>query len=278
MPTLREKFFESKKIKKDHVSESDLRDLLISINRLKSYTDLTVHFDDDIMDEIKYDDLFNRLQNGEMLQYLLNEASFLGDKYYVTNDVLIPRQETEQLVSLTIDYIKYNFEKQDLTIVDLCTGSGILAITLAREFRKSRVFATDISEKAIEVAKKNNDKFNTNIDYFLGDFIEPILDKNIKSDVLICNPPYIENIEGIDKRTREQEPHLALLAKPGTKFYEIVIKNIDRLMNEHFLIAFEIGEDQVDRLTEVLEDNNLSECYRFQNDIYGKPRFLFIMK
>lgn len=277
MPTIREIYFDSLNKKKDHVSESDIRDLLIIENRLKSYTDLTIHFDDEMKNEEDFKNLFARLQNGEMIQYITNQASFLGDKYYVNESVLIPRQETEQLVSLTADFIKYNFDKH-ITIADVCTGSGVIAISLAREFKGAKVFATDISEAAIDVAKKNNATFNVNIEFLTGNLIDPLLEKNVKLDVLVCNPPYIEKEEEIDPRTWKYEPHLALLAKPATKYYEIIINKINNIMNEHFLIAFEIGEDMEESLTKVLQENGLDGCYRFEKDIYGKLRFLFIMK
>lgn len=277
MPKIREVYFESLNNKKDHVSESDLRDLLLFTNRLKSYTDLTLHFDDEMKDLETYQNLFNRLQNGEMIQYILNKASFLGDNYYVNESVLIPRQETEQLISLTTDFVKYNFEK-NITIADVCTGSGVIAVSLAREFKNAKVYATDISEAAISVAKQNNATFNTDIELFVGNLIDPLLEKNIKLDVLVCNPPYIEKEDEIDPRTWKHEPHLALLAKPATKYYEIIINMINNLMNKHFLVAFEIGEDMEESLTKILQENNLDGCYRFEKDIYGKLRFLFIMK
>jgi len=277
MPTIREIYFDSLNKKKDHVSESDIRDLLIIENRLKSYTDLTIHFDDEMKNEEDFKSLFARLQNGEMIQYVTNQASFLGDKYYVNESVLIPRQETEQLVSLTADFIKYNFDKH-ITIADVCTGSGVIAISLAREFKGAKVYATDISETAIDVAKKNNATFNVDIEFLTGNLIDPLLDRNVKLDVLVCNPPYIEKEEEIDSRTWKYEPHLALLAKPATKYYEIIINKFINIMNEHFLIAFEIGEDMEESLTEILQENGLDGCYRFEKDIYGKLRFLFIMK
>lgn len=277
MPSIREVFFKSKNNKKDHVSESDIRDLLIMVNRLKSYTDLTIHFDDEMKNQDEYDGLFKRLQDGEMIQYLLGQANFLGDKFYVNEHVLIPRQETEQLVCLTSDFIKYNFEKE-ITIADICTGSGVIAVTLGREFRKARIIATDISEEALKVAKTNKIGFNTNIELIQGDLITPILEKDIKLDVLVCNPPYIDKVNEIDPRTWKYEPHLALEAYPCTKHYETIISSIDKIMNPHFLIAFEIGENMEDALKEILEKNNLKDCYRFERDIYNKTRFLFIMK
>ena len=277
MSKIREVYFESLNNKKDHVSESDIRDLLILVNRLKSYTDLTIHFDDEMKDLDVYKTMFDRLQNGEMIQYITNQASFLGDKYYVNESVLIPRQETEQLVSMTADFIKYNFDK-NITIDDVCTGSGVIAVSLAREFRFAKVFASDISEDAISVAKKNSATFNVDIEFLKGNMLDPFLDKDIKLDVLVCNPPYIEKEEERDSRTWKYEPHLALLAKPATKYYEVIINKINNIMNKHFLIAFEIGEDLEESLTDILNKNGLTDCYRFEKDIYGKLRFLFIMR
>ena len=278
MSIIREKYFDFLNKKKDHVSESDIRDLLIFNCGLKSYTDLTLHFDEKIKDEEKLDSLFNRLQDGEMIQYILGKTAFLGDNYFVNENVLIPRQETEQLVMLTCDLIRYNFDTNNITIADVCTGSGVLAITLKREFKKAEVFATDISEKALDVCKKNNGLLQQDIGLLQGNFIEPLLDLNRKFDVIICNPPYIENEEEIDERTAKFEPRLALISKPATKFYEILIKNISQLMKKHFLIAFEIGEDLEERLTSILDKENLQGFYKFEKDIYGKTRFLFIMK
>lgn len=278
MPSLREVYFKCLNSKKEHVSESDLRDLLIYINRLNSYTDLSIHFNDELEDENKFNNLFERLQNGEMIQYILGEAYFYGKKFYVSPDVLIPRQETEQLISLTLELIKNNFSKANLNIADVCTGSGILGITLKNHLVESNVTVTDISESALDICSKNIAKFNQNIRVLRGNFIEPLIKTNEKFDVIVCNPPYIENESEIDPRTWEQEPHLALLAKPGTLFYEELIKNIPILMNEHFLVSFEIGEDLTNRLTEILNKYNLEGCYKFEKDIYGKDRFLFIMK
>lgn len=278
MPSLRNKFFEANKVKKEHVSESDIRDLLIYINRLNSYTELSIHFNDELEDEKLFDSMFERLQNGEMIQYILGQADFYGEKFIVSKDVLIPRQETEELLVITLNLIKEKFKSKVLNIADVCTGSGILGISIKNNLPDSNVTVTDLSDSALEICKKNIAKFNQNIRVLRGNFIEPLLEIGEKFDVIICNPPYIENENDIDARTWEQEPHLALLAKPGTLFYEILIKNISKLMNEHYLIAFEIGEDLKDKLEIILEDNNLKGCYKFEKDIYGKDRFLFIMK
>lgn len=278
MPSLRDKYFQSLNIKKEHVSESDIRDLLIYENRLNSYTELSLRFDDEIIDEKDFDNKFERLQNGEMIQYILGFAYFYGERFIVDHNVLIPRQETEELLVTTINLINEKFGNAKLNIADVCTGSGTLGIMLKKNLSKSEVTVTDISEEALNICNKNIALHNQNIRVLRGNFIEPLLETNEKFDAIICNPPYIENEEEIDSRTWKEEPHLALLAKPGTLFYEKMIKSISLLMKEHYLIAFEIGEDLKDKLTIILEENKLSGCYRFAKDLYGKDRFLFIIK
>ena len=278
MKTIREKYFECIDIKKEFVSDSDIRDILIYICGLKSYTDLSMKFDNELINESKFNELFERLQNGEMIQYIIGNADFLGEKFYVNKHVLIPRQETEQLVCLSSDLIRANFDVKNLEIADLCTGSGIIGITLKREFPKCNVLLTDIDDNALKVCNINKNKFNVDVEITKGDFINPLLESKKRYDVIVCNPPYIDDISNIDKRTWEQEPHLALLSNPGTKFYEVLITNIDKIMNQHFLICFEIGEDQESKLTKILNEKNLQHFYKFEKDIYGKTRFLFIMK
>ena len=108
--------------------------------------------------------------------------------------------------------------------------------------------------------------------------LKPFIAKNIKLDVIVCNPPYIKDINTIDKRTLEQEPHLALLANPDTKFYESILQDAHLVLKNRFLIAFEIGEDMEESLTALVNKYLPScECV-FQNDIYGKTRFLFIKR
>ena len=237
---------------------------------------LTNHFDDEIKDYPLFISAIKRYQNGEMIEYVFGKTYFLSTPFYVNKNVLIPRQETEQLVLRTIDIIKEMFGEQTIDIADVCTGSGCIGISIAKELPNNNYYLTDISKEALRVAKNNAQNIVENLKVKIceGNMLEPL--KNIKLDVIVCNPPYIDDVDSIDKRTWEQEPHLALLANPSTLFYEIVLKGHKSIVKDKYLLAFEIGENMTDSLTEIIEQH-LPDCeYCFEKDIYGKTRFLFI--
>ena len=191
--------------------------------------------------------------------------------------MLIPRQETEQLVLETGKLIQKMFDK-DINVADVCCGSGAIGLSLNKLLPNNQYFLSDISKEAIRVSKINAKSFNQleNTSFLEGDMLKPFIDANIKLDVIVCNPPYIENIESIDKKTLEQEPHLALLASPNTKFYEELMKNSPRVLNDKYLIAFEIGEDMKESMKTLVRKYYPDDEFYFQEDIYGKTRFLFI--
>lgn len=239
--------------------------------------ELARHFDDEIKNYALFEIVIQRYLDGEMVEYIFEKAYFLSTEFKVNKDVLIPRQETEQLVLKTAEYIKEMFGDEKINIADTCTGSGCIGILLAKMFPMSKVYLTDISEKALKIASENVKNIlrqKNDVELLLGDMLEPLKNRHI--DVIVCNPPYIEDEKTIDSRTWEQEPHLALLAKPDVLFYERLLKLQPTVTNKKFLIAFEIGEDMDDRLTQLV-NQYCNDCeYSFEKDIYGKTRFLFI--
>ena len=272
--TYRDKYLELLKIKNQYVNNTVIKTLLMDDGGYKDFTDLIVHFHDEIKNESKINDNLNRIMNGEPMQYVLGYAYFVNSNYIVTPDVLIPRQETEQLAVACLVRITREFKDQkNLVIADIGTGSGILAIYLKECFPDAHVIATDISEKALQIAKINAKKHNVDIDFRLGDMLEPI---NEKLDVIVSNPPYIESEETVSEQTLKYEPHLALFASPKTKFYREILFNLHKMKDE-FFIAFEIGEDMEKELTDLLEDEFQGLGYSFDQDIYGKTRFLYIL-
>ena len=116
------------------------------------------------------------------------------------------------------------------------------------------------------------------VEFLCGNLIDPLIDKKVKLDVLICNPPYIENIKNIDKQVWDYEPHLALIASPATKCYEEIFKDAHKVMKEHYLMAFEIEEDMEKPLIELMNKYLAGCTYRFHKDLYDKTRFLYIIK
>ena len=278
--TYREKYFELKKSNNKYLNNTAIKSLLMDDGGFRDFIALVNNFDKEIKDINKLENQIKKLTSGIPLQYVLGYAYFVNSNYIVSEDVLIPRQETEQLAVSTMTKIVKAFGREPkIKIVDIGTGSGILGIYLKEYFSKSTVICTDISSKALEIAKINANKHHVDIDFRLGDMLEPIKDENDIS-VIISNPPYIGDESTVDSQTLKYEPHLALFADPKEKYYIEILTSIDKqlLSDKKFLIGFEIGEDMEDVLTRIIEEKYPGLLYQFEKDICGKTRFLYIMK
>lgn len=278
--TYREKFFQLQKLNNKYLNNTAIKSLLMDNGGFVDFLTLLKHFDEPLKDEKKLESQISKLTSGLPLQYVLGYAYFVNSNYMVNKDVLIPRQETEQLAVSTLTKIVKLFGKDPkIKIVDIGTGSGILGIYLKEYFRHSTVICTDISSKCLDIARINAKMHNVDIDFRLGDMLAPIQDES-DINVIISNPPYIESESTVDPATLEYEPHLALFANPKEKYYKEILTSIDKqLLNDSkFLIAFEIGEDTEDVLTDLLEKQYPGLMYQFEKDIYSKVRFLFIVK
>ena len=219
------------------------------------------------------DEAIKRVDAGEPIQYVIGNVDFYGNILEVNKNVLIPRFETELLVEKTINYIKKRFDDK-IDILDIGTGSGAIAITLAKEV-DSNVTAVDISKEAIDVAKKN--AFNNKVDI---NFIESDLFDKIKGkfDVIISNPPYISYDEEIMDVVKNNEPEIALFAKnDGLYYYEEILKNCSKYLKDKFLIAFEIGYLQKDRIIKLAYQYLENIMIIGEQDLSKKDRYIFIM-
>ena len=243
-----------------------------------AYSELTQHLDDVIRDYDKFMDAIERYLNGEMIEYIFNKSYFLSIPFFVDKNVLIPRQETEQLVLKTKELINEMYGSSNIIVADVCTGSGVIGLTLKKQLNNATVYLSDISNEALNVARKNKDLLGLSANILQGDMLTPFIESNIKCDVIICNPPYIQDASTIDKKTWKQEPHLALLANPDTLFYEKVLGEYKQIVNSKYLLAFEIGEDMEESLITLVLKYCPDALYSFEKDIYGKTRFLFIKK
>lgn len=221
------------------------------------------------LDSDKLEEGIKKLEKGIPVQYIVGNVEFYGNIIEVNENVLIPRFETEELVDRVIKKLK---NKKNIDIVDLGTGSGCIAISLAKNLN-GNVDAVDISKEALEVAKKNAINNKVNINFYLGDMLNPL---NKKYDLIISNPPYIAYDEEIMDIVKNNEPHLALYAdNEGLYYYEQILKNVKDYLKKDYLIAFEIGYKQAKKI-ELLARQYLDCSVTIEKDLSGKDRYVFI--
>lgn len=222
------------------------------------------------------EEALKKLKKGIPVQYIVGDVDFYGYTFKVNKNVLIPRFETEELVSYTIDYIKQYLNNKTINVLDIGTGSGCIAITLKKELEQSNVTAVDISNEALEVAKENAKLNNVDINFIKSDVFENVKDKY---NVIISNPPYIKDNEEIEDIVKNNEPHQALYAGiDGLDIYRKILNDITKYLEDKYIIAFEIGETQNDDIIEIIK-NNIKDCKIIsKKDIYDRNRFIFIIR
>ena len=228
--------------------------------------------------ENKYFSLIEKhIKEDVPLSHLVGFEYFYDRKYKVTKDVLSPRMETEELIYKVIEYINTS-NKNKFKILDLCTGSGIIAITLKKELEQVSVdvIASDISKEAIEVAKENAKFHDATIKFIKSDIFNNIDDK---FDIIVSNPPYIDRKDEVTMQDNvlKYDPHLALFAEEeGMYFYRKIIEQANDYLNENGVIFFEIGYDQKDKIIKLADMNGYSaEVYK---DINGRDRMAFLVR
>lgn len=213
------------------------------------------------------------LEKDYPVQYIIGYVDFYGLKINVNEFTLIPRYETEYLIELTLKEIK-KMSLANPKILDLCTGSGAIGLTLKNLLPSSEVTLSDISKDALMVANKNKNELNLDVN-----IIESDLFKNIqgKFDIIISNPPYVMTNEPLPKDVL-YEPHLALYSGPkGIDHIEEIFKNIKSHLNNKYLIALEINEKSETDIINLIKtyfEKNIN--YKFMKDLAGKTRYLFI--
>ncbi len=226
-----------------------------------SRTDITVYGDKEI-DERKIDKLIecvNRRSNGEPIQYIIGEWYFMGNTYKVAQGVLIPRDDTEVVVSACFDLLK---GKRDCRIVDLCSGSGIIAITLKQHFENSIVYAVEKSPNAYNYLCKNINLNSVDVESINDDLYccDNIFDNN-SLDLIVSNPPYIitDEIKTLQKEV-QFEPTLALDGgNDGYSFYRGIIDIWSKKLKNGGCIAFELGENQFDYVKNLMTNAGFTD-------------------
>lgn len=223
-------------------------------------------------DEQKYFQLIKKhIKDDTPLSHLVGFEYFYDRKFRVTNDVLSPRMETEELVYKVIDYIKEN-DLRNIKILDLCTGSGIIGITLKKELEEFdvEITASDISSRALMVAKENASSLEADISFVESDLFSNIQDK---FDIIVSNPPYIahDDKKTIKENVLNYDPHLALFAdEEGMYFYRNIVEVARQYLTEKGIIFFEIGYNQKEKIN-ILGENNGFKTVVYK-DINGRDR------
>ena len=266
--------FGTKYLDENNISESKAKCRILLSNILnvsKEY--LLVHDNDklNLKKEMKYKEYLVRLSNNEPIQYIINKQEFMKLNFYVDENVLIPQPDTEILVEEVLSFAKKN--KQKLKILDLCTGSGCIAVSIAKYIKNAEVFASDISYKALEIAKLNAKENHVKINFIESDLFENILENDF--DIIISNPPYIETkiVETLEEEVKK-EPILALDGgKDGLDFYRKIILQANQYLKENGILALEIGYNQKEEVIKLLEKQNYKEIYCIK-DLAGNDRVI----
>ncbi|NLP51769.1 peptide chain release factor N(5)-glutamine methyltransferase [Bacillus sp. RO1] len=223
---------------------------------------------------------------GIPVQYLMGKEEFYGRSFFVSEEVLIPRPETEELVVGVLDRVKKHFEngsgsaEEKLSVVDVGTGSGAIAITLALENSHLNVYATDIAGESLEVAMDNAEALGADVEFLQGDLLLPFIEQDIKVDVVVSNPPYIpqKEYEGLSTVVKDFEPYRALVGGiSGLEFYERFMDELPKVLKERAIVAFEVGMGQGEAVKALLEKTFPHSTVEVVLDINGKDRMVFAL-
>ena len=263
----------------DSIIKADiLLQFVLNINK----TELIIKQEQEVIEQDKYIYLsyIKEVINGKPVQYITKEQEFMNLKFYVDENVLIPQPDTEILVEEAIKKINQINEKKDIKVLDLCTGSGAIAVSIkkyADNLKKNvEVYASDISDDAIKIAYKNAKMNNVEINFILSDMFQEIKEKDF--DIILSNPPYIETkiIDTLSKEV-QNEPHIALNGgEDGLKFYRIIAENGYNYLNKNGSILLEIGYNQKKKVIQIFEDAKKYSEIKNKKDLSNNDRVIEI--
>lgn len=252
-----------------HVMKMDRAKLLANLR-----TDLSRKEQEQFVDWV------HRHSEGVPVQYLVGSEEFFGRTFAVNKNVLIPRPETEELVYYALKRMSVLFDgKKGLTIADIGTGSGAIAVTVKLERSDCIVYGVDISRPSLDVAIQNGNRLGADVQWVEGDLLTPFIDKGIKLDVILSNPPYIPLAEKdlLADVVKDHEPELALFGgQDGLDLYRRFCTQLPLVLKEQALVGFEVGAGQgqvvADMLKKVFPKGDIQVVF----DINGKDRMVFM--
>ena len=226
---------------------------------------------------LKLSNFIKKRQKGYPLEYMIHNKEFYGLNFYVDTSVLIPRPETEMLVDEAFKFLK---PREDISILDLGTGSGCIAVTMAHLLKykgsKCKIIAVDKSFKAIKIARRNaaNNKVKSQIQFKESDWFENI---NEKYDCIISNPPYVKTLDKEKFPNLAYEPEEALYSgEDGLTDIKYLLDVIPNFLNDGGLFLCEFGYDEKEDIEKYIKENTKYTKYEFLNDLAGIPRVLKI--
>lgn len=255
--------------------ESRLASILMEEMFGMNLTQLMLHGEEPMpeADLHAFEQALKRVMNNEPYQYVLGSAYFYDSYFKVTPDTLIPRPETEELV----DYILKHEDDSGAVVADIGTGSGVIGLTLQKHWQENQVCLSDISHEALEVAKLNGKEQGIEPTYLHGDLFEPFIERGIKLDILVSNPPYISQEERhlMSPSVLKYEPMTALFAEDqGLYLYKTMILNLPSILKSNGRVYFEIGFSQGRPLLEFIEKTWPKTDAKVIKDINGNDRIL----
>jgi release factor glutamine methyltransferase len=260
-------------------------EVLLSHIIVKDRVWLITHPDDVLADkhQREFADVIQRRTRREPLQHIIGNQEFWGLEFKVSPDVLIPRPETEFIIEAALAIVQ---DRNTLVrIIDLCTGSGCIAVSLAKELTAARIIATDASEKALAVARENTRRHGVSehIRFLLGDLFEPLEELDIRGqmDIIVSNPPYVQagDLSTLQPEVRDYEPEMALISGPeGTEMAKRIIQRAPEYLKKNGALIMEMGLGQAEALTRMVEATGAYGNRELLKDLAGIERVLVARK
>lgn len=280
MATYKEALDEAVKVfRKHHLEASAAKLLMLHFSGLEP-TELYLDYEKEMPEDRRQqfmDATRRHVEDHIPVQHLIGYVYFYGYKFLVNDQVLIPRFETEELVANVLMLYDEHFGGQTIDLVDIGTGSGCLAITLKKEEPSHlHVVATDISQTALETARKNAAALEADVEFIAGDMLTPV--KGRRFDILVSNPPYIPDVEEVDAIIYDNEPHVALFGgEDGLKFYRRILGEAKDILKPKSIIAFEHGYDKGEALRQMAKEHFPEADVYTLKDLQQRDRMTFVI-
>ena len=262
-----------------HLEEEGIRLLVLELSGLNGATFLA-NIDKEVPSSIekKILNAFDEYYSGRPVQHIIGYTYFFGYQVIVNGDVLIPRPETEELIGYVLATYDQEFKGEEVTIADIGTGSGNIALALAKEEPKMKVYATDVSPSALEVAKQNALNNDASITFMQGNMLDPIIEAGLKLDILVSNPPYIPDTEYVEPIVKDYEPHVALFGgDDGLRFYQMIFEKAHLVLKSHAIMAFEHSHTKGKEMLALAKKYFPEAKAEVIKDLNGKDRFLIVI-